>query len=212
MRTAVPLFWSATRLVSRRLLLAAALLALAVSLLSVTTGDGGLGADAANASAAQKKKRKNGPNPVTPGDFTGYGFDQCHTPNQASMNTWLEHSPFLAVGVYISGDSRACRDQPNLTPAWVSTQLANGWRLLPITLGPQASCQPRFPRYDDDFKIDPTPGAGKYSKARTMVRTTPSRRCSTPRRSAWCPAAPSGTTSRDSTPRTRTAGSRPWPS
>ena len=70
----------------------------------------------------------------------------------------------MAVGIYISGDSRACRDQPNLTPRWVSTQLTNGWRLLPITLGPQASCQPRFPRYGDDETIDPRPGRdGNYA-------------------------------------------------
>ena len=115
MRTALLVFLPLHRLVSRRLLVAAALLALVATLLSVTTGQGVLPGDAANASTA-KKKRTDGPNPVTPGDFTGYGFDQCHTPDQATMNTWLEHSPFLAVGVYISGDSRACRDQPNLDP------------------------------------------------------------------------------------------------
>ncbi|GCD90555.1 glycoside hydrolase domain-containing protein [Nocardioides sp. LS1] len=108
-------------------------------------------------------------NVVTPGDFTGYGFDQCLAPKQWEMNRWLNHSPFLAVGIYISGKSRACRNQPNLTPSWVSTQLANGWRLLPITLGPQASCQPRFPRYGDDPTINPKPGKyGRYSLARTM--------------------------------------------
>jgi Domain of unknown function (DUF1906)/Putative peptidoglycan binding domain len=96
---------------------------------------------------------------VTPGDFTGYGFDQCLAPTQRSMNAWMRSSPFLAAGIYISGKSRACREQPNLTPTWISTQLAKGWRLLPITLGPQASCQPRFPRYSDDVKIDPAPGA-----------------------------------------------------
>ncbi len=106
-------------------------------------------------------------NIVTPGDFTGYGFDQCHAPDQRSMNRWLTHSPFLAVGIYISGNSRACRDQPNLTPQWISTQLAKGWRLLPITLGPQASCQPRFPRYQDDPKINPKRGTdGLYQWAR----------------------------------------------
>ena len=106
-------------------------------------------------------------NVVTPGDFTGYGFDQCHAPDQRAMNRWLTHSPFLAVGIYISGNSRACRDQPNLTPTWISTQLAKGWRLLPITLGPQASCQPRFPRYDDDPKINPKRGTnGNYDDAR----------------------------------------------
>src|SRR4051812_40259704 len=45
---------------------------------------------------------------VTPGDFTGFGFDQCHAPEQQKMNRWLQSSPFLAVGIYISGDSRAC--------------------------------------------------------------------------------------------------------
>lgn len=104
---------------------------------------------------------------VTPGDFTGYGFDQCHTPEQWKMSRWLQSSPFLAVGIYISGDSRACREQPNLTPTWVSTQLAAGWRLLPITLGPQASCQPRYPRYGDDETINPRPGtSGLYGLAK----------------------------------------------
>ena len=111
-------------------------------------------------------------NVVTPGDFTGYGFDQCVTPDQRKMDAWLRHSPFLAVGIYISGDSRACREQPNLSPAWVSTQLAAGWRLLPIALGPQASCQPRFPRYQDDFKINPSSApAGTYVVAQRQGAT-----------------------------------------
>ena len=110
-------------------------------------------------------------NRVTPGDFTGYGFDQCLAPSQASMDAWLEHSPFLAVGIYISGDSRGCRSQPNLTPEWIATQLAKGWRLLPITLGPQASCNPSFPRYGNDETIDPTPGEyDRYPNARRQAR------------------------------------------
>jgi hypothetical protein len=108
-------------------------------------------------------------NVVTPGSFHGYGFDQCMAPSQSSMDTWLRQSPYLAVGIYISGASRACRVQPNLTPAWVSTQLTNGWRLLPITLGPQASCNPRFPRYGHDHTINPDPGTTHhYDKARTQ--------------------------------------------
>jgi peptidoglycan hydrolase-like protein with peptidoglycan-binding domain len=91
---------------------------------------------------------------ATPGDFTGYGFDQCVAPTQAKMDRWLTHSPYFAVGIYISGNSRACRDQPNLTPAWVDRQLRTGWRLLPITLGPQSTCVGRYPRYGP--KIDPT--------------------------------------------------------
>jgi hypothetical protein len=140
---------------------AAALLTATVAAFTVGDPD----ADGAAAVAAAPRKA----NPVTPGNFTGYGFDQCLAPNQTAMNRWLQHSPFLAVGIYISGDSRGCRYQPNLTPTWIRTQLAAGWRLLPITLGPQASCQPRFPRYGNDETIIPRPGKrGLYPKARNQ--------------------------------------------
>ena len=106
-------------------------------------------------------------NVATPGAFHGYGFDQCLAPTQRSMDAWLRHSPYLAVGIYISGASRACKVQPNLTPTWVTTQLRSGWKLLPITLGPQASCNTRFPRYGNDATISPDPGSdGRYPKAR----------------------------------------------
>jgi hypothetical protein len=111
------------------------------------------------------------PNPVTPGNYTGLGFDQCNAPSQKAMDAWRAKSPFRAVGIYISGNSRFCREQPNLTPTWVRTQLAKGWHLLPITLGPQASCQPRFPRYGKniDPTINPSP-AYTYAAARAQAR------------------------------------------
>lgn len=108
-------------------------------------------------------------NVTTPRNFTGYGFDQCLAPTQKAMDAWLESSPFWAVGIYISGYSRACRSQPNLTPEWISTQLKNRWRILPITLGPQASCSTRFPRYGNDKTINPDP-TSTYKAARTMGR------------------------------------------
>ncbi len=106
---------------------------------------------------------------TTPRDFTGYGFDQCVAPTQSAMDAWLRSSPYWAVGIYISGDSRGCRSQPNLTPGWVRTQLSHGWRLLPITLGPQASCNDKFPRYSDDRRIDPS-SADTYRAARAQGR------------------------------------------
>lgn len=125
------------------------------------------GAGAASAPRAAKKA-----NVVTPGSFTGFGFDQCQAPSQAKMDTWLETSPFLAAGIYIDGDSRACRNQKYLDATWVATQLAKGWRLLPITLGPQASCNGRFPRYDDDFRISPkVNSAGVYAVALQQGKT-----------------------------------------
>ena len=103
-------------------------------------------------------------NRVTPGSFTGYGFDQCTAPTQKAMDAWLTSSPYWAVGIYISGDSRGCLRQPNLTPTWVSTQLAQGWRLLPITLGPQAACTTRE-RYLHQVRINPS-SSGSYATAR----------------------------------------------
>jgi hypothetical protein len=110
-----------------------------------------------------------GTNPVTPGNFRGLGFDQCATPSQSAMSTWIKKSPFRAAGIYISGNSRACRVQTNLTATWVSNQLAAGWHLMPITLGPQANCSTRFPRYG--AKIDPVISASTtntYATARSQ--------------------------------------------
>jgi hypothetical protein len=107
-------------------------------------------------------------NRVTPGSFTGYGFDQCVAPSQAAMDGWLTTSHYWAIGIYISGDSRACANQPSLTPAWISTQLRNGWRLLPLTVGPQAACSDRS-SYRRDARISADP-SGRYKEARTQGR------------------------------------------
>lgn len=113
--------------------------------------------------------QRSATNPATPRNFTGYAFDQCLAPSQNAMDAWLRSSPYWAVGIYISGASRGCRSQPNLTPTWVRTQLANGWRLLPITLGPQASCSTRFPRYGNDSTIS-ADSSNNYARARSMGR------------------------------------------
>lgn len=107
-------------------------------------------------------------NPITPGNFTGFAFDQCQAPKQAAMDMWMDRSPYLGVGIYISGFSRGCRVQTYLNATWVRAQLARGWKLLPITLGPQASCNPKFPRYKDDYRISATPGSNHtFPTART---------------------------------------------
>jgi hypothetical protein len=106
-------------------------------------------------------------NPITPGNFTGYGFDQCDAPSQAAMSAWRASSPFRAAGIYISGALRFCQAQKNLTPTWVSTQLAAGWHLLPIHLGAQASCTTRDRYLSDRISADPT---STYAAARSQGR------------------------------------------
>jgi len=107
------------------------------------------------------------PNPITPGSISGYGFDQCEAPSQAAMTAWRKHSPFRAAGIYISGKLRFCQEQTNLTPTWVRTQLAAGWRLLPLHVGRQASCTTRERYQDMRINADPT---NSYAAARKQGR------------------------------------------
>ncbi|MCZ4500564.1 MAG: Peptidoglycan-binding domain 1 protein [Marmoricola sp.] len=107
------------------------------------------------------------PNPITPGNITGLGFDQCEAPSQAKMTAWRKSSPFRAAGIYISGSLRYCQKQTYLTPEWVRTQLTTGWKLLPIHLGAQASCTTRD-RYQKN-KIKPT-ATNDYAAARAQGR------------------------------------------
>jgi hypothetical protein len=80
--------------------------------------------------------------PPGPGNFTGYGFDACVAPSQTVMDAWNLKSPYSAIGIYISGNSRYCSDayQPYLSNAWVAKNAANGWRFMPIHVGYQAPC------------------------------------------------------------------------
>jgi peptidoglycan hydrolase-like protein with peptidoglycan-binding domain len=128
----------------------------------------GLLGSGAHSAASASSRRATAATVVTPGSFTGYGFDQCTAPSQTAMNAWLNGSPYWAVGIYISGDSRGCTSQPHLTPTWVRTQLANGWRLLPITLGPQAWCTTRQ-RYLHQVRISPS-RTDAYAPARKQGR------------------------------------------
>ncbi|GAB3745175.1 hypothetical protein GCM10027598_81280 [Amycolatopsis oliviviridis] len=75
---------------------------------------------------------------VTPGSFQGKGFETCAAPSQSTMDAWRS-SPYRAVGIYSSGDLRACA-QPNLTAAWVANQAARGWRFILTDVGRQAPC------------------------------------------------------------------------
>lgn len=86
--------------------------------------------------------------PQAPGDFTGHGFDACVAPSQSVMDTWNVQSPFSAVGIYISGNSRYCGDkyQPNLSKAWVAKNASRGWRFIPIHVGRQAPCFKNNPK------------------------------------------------------------------
>src|SRR5690349_4817910 len=71
--------------------------------------------------------------------WSGLAFDACQAPPQKAMDAWWHSSPFTGVGIYLGGVMRAC-SQPHLTPQWVRSQTRTGWRMLPIWVGPQATC------------------------------------------------------------------------
>ncbi len=70
--------------------------------------------------------------------FTGYGFETCTAPSIGALTAWAA-SPYRAVGIYLGGVNRACKDG-NLSASWVSTTLSLGWSLLPLYVGLQAPC------------------------------------------------------------------------
>ena len=78
--------------------------------------------------------------PPTLAQFSGEGFDKCLTPSTGDMRSWLA-SPYRAVNIYFGGINRACNNQPELTPQWVSTVTSNGWGIIPTFVGLQSQCQ-----------------------------------------------------------------------
>jgi hypothetical protein len=78
--------------------------------------------------------------PQGPGTYYGKAFDICAAPSQSTMDAWNASSPFGAIGIYISGNSRACGGGANLTPSWVQMNADRGWRFLPLHVGYQSPC------------------------------------------------------------------------
>ncbi|MCX4915188.1 MULTISPECIES: glycoside hydrolase domain-containing protein [unclassified Streptomyces] len=71
--------------------------------------------------------------------FTGRAFDACAAPSLSAMKAW--HTGFYgAAAVYVGGTNRGCA-QPNLTASWVKSVSALGWKLVPLYVGAQPSCQ-----------------------------------------------------------------------
>jgi hypothetical protein len=99
-----------------------------------------------------------------PGSLTGYAFDACSAPAQEVMDAWWESSPYAAVGIYISGSNRFCA-QPELDASWVRKQQRTGWHLLPIHVGPQASCSGYSDRMSSDLAIAEQQGRAEAAKA-----------------------------------------------
>ncbi|MFH9398846.1 glycoside hydrolase domain-containing protein [Streptomyces sp. NPDC017638] len=71
--------------------------------------------------------------------FTGRAFDTCTAPSLSAMKAW-NTGFYGAAAVYVGGKNRGCA-QPNLTASWVKSVNSLGWKLIPIYVGAQPSCQ-----------------------------------------------------------------------
>ncbi|MEV5848736.1 glycoside hydrolase domain-containing protein [Streptomyces sp. NPDC051985] len=71
--------------------------------------------------------------------YTGRAFDTCAAPSLAAMKAW-NTGFYGAAAVYIGGKNRGCA-QPNLTASWVKSVTTVGWKLIPLYVGAQPSCQ-----------------------------------------------------------------------
>lgn len=107
--------------------------------------------------------------PQAPGNLMGYGFDACVAPSQKVMDQWNRKSPYSAIGIYISGNSRYCGDkyQPNLSKAWVQRNANNGWHFMPIHVGYQAPCFKNNPR----SRVQKKRMSTRVSTARAQARS-----------------------------------------
>jgi hypothetical protein len=124
---------------------------------------GGLLAVAAPAQAAERSPALRGSS--APGSLTGYAFDTCSAPPQEVMDAWWTASPYSAVGVYIGGNNRLCKDQPELNAGWVRTQQRRGWHVLALYVGPQASCSGYADRMSGDLATAEQQGRAEAARA-----------------------------------------------
>ncbi|PBC63244.1 peptidoglycan-binding protein [Streptomyces sp. Tue6028] len=71
--------------------------------------------------------------------FTGRAFDTCAAPSLSAMKAW-HTGCYGAAAVYVGGKNRGC-SQPDLTASWVKSVSTMGWKLIPLYVGAQPSCQ-----------------------------------------------------------------------
>lgn len=90
------------------------------------------------AKAAAARATRPGASALTEMTGGGLGFDTCTAPSVATMTEWLA-SPYRVTATYLGGSNWAC-DYGNFSASWVQQVAAEGWKLLPLWVGPQAPC------------------------------------------------------------------------
>jgi hypothetical protein len=66
-----------------------------------------------------------------------WGVDSCGINTTARATAFWNHTPYSNIGVYIGGVSAGC---PMNSASFVNALVAQGWQIMPLWVGPQASC------------------------------------------------------------------------
>jgi photosystem II stability/assembly factor-like uncharacterized protein len=92
------------------------------------------------------------------------GFDKCAAATVNQMQTWWTNSPYFDANIYIGGISRSCA-QANLNASWVTQSFAQGWKLIPTWVGPQAPCSSFANRISSDAPTARSQGISEANSA-----------------------------------------------
>ena len=109
----------------------------------MSAGSEAVTGQAATGKASEAGNGKQAPGSTADPELTGMigsglGFDTCTAPSTAAMSSWLA-SPYRVVATYLGGMNWAC-SYGNFTASWVQRVAAEGWRFMPLWVGPQAPC------------------------------------------------------------------------
>ncbi len=117
----------------------------AISAYSPFAGTGQTGASQSNFISYQFNKENDAET------FAGSGYDECDISSLSQMQAWWSNGPYAAVNLYIGGSSRACANAA-LTASFVAQLNQQGWKFMPIWVGPQAACS----SFKSRMSYDPT--------------------------------------------------------
>ncbi len=108
--------------------------------------------------------------PADVGVIQAQGFDACHLPTIAEMQTWRNASPYSFYALYMGGihlPSFCARADA----AWVKAVHQQGWSFMPTWVGPQAPCTEYTYRINSDPVIAYTEGRQEAASASAAAAT-----------------------------------------
>jgi hypothetical protein len=98
-----------------------------------------------------------------------WGVDSCGINTVAKAQAFWTHTPYSNIGVYIGGSAAAC---PMNSASFMTALVNMGWQIMPIWVGPQASCSSFGSRMssnpDTAFQQGKTEAHASYLRLRSL--------------------------------------------